>query len=324
MRNIKKILTSVMLACIVLFSLLQLSSCYTIKSGKMRSVEGTYELSSYSTDKNEIEENGIKLFIVIISDGTGYYAYEDKDTPLYVSELRCRFTADAEKSGYYSYVDLNFTGGNDDWHTFGINSRLRNKNLNSYKPKYQGNIFDGTYGVKYYIDVDFTRVSSKTNLSYVEKIFGKQEVKPYKFKQFEGVYFYSGASSDDTAFDSAAYPSPYVYYYMNVDLYSNKGEVWYMLKSDEIQKNEKLESVRLVEENGEYVLYLGDERATFEANAPYYGDMKIPVKLDFNGTELDGYYKYHLSVGKTVDQLPDDIQLHIYEYERQKNSDSQS
>ncbi len=324
MKNIKKILTSVMLACVLLFSLLQLCSCYMVKSGKMRSVEGTYELTGYSTDKNEIVQNGIRLFIVIISDGTGYYAYEDNDTPLYVSELRCRFTSDTEKSGYYSYVDLNFTGGNDDWHTFGINSRLRNKNLNSYKPKYEGNIFEGTYGVKYYIDVDFTRVSSKTDLSYVERIFGKQEVKPYKFKQFSGVYFYSGATSENNSFDSAAYPSPYVYYYMNVDLYSNKGEVWYMLKSDEIQKNEKISNVKLSTENGEYVLYFGDERGVFEQNAPYYGDLKVSVKINADGTEYDGYYKYHLSAGKTVEQLPDDIQLHIYEYERQKNSEPQS
>lgn len=179
MKITRKIIVCTLVFAMLLLSLTCLSGCYNIKSGKMKNVEGTYELVAYSTNKDEIVENGVKLYVVIRSDGTGYYAYSDNDTALYFSELRCRFTQDPEKSGYYEYVELNFTGNNDSWHTLGINSRLRVKNLNSYKPKYKGNLFEGNVAVDYYINVDFERVSKKTDLSYLEKLFGAHEVIPY-------------------------------------------------------------------------------------------------------------------------------------------------
>ena len=174
----KKLITLVLLLSVLAASLFSLSGCYTVKSGKMKNVEGTYELTAYSKNEDMIAKNGIRLYVVIRSDGNGYYAYTDNDTPLYFSELRCRFTQDTEKSGYYSYVELNFTGGSS-WEKLAVNSGWRVKDLNSYLPKYGGNIFDGTYGIQYYISVAFTRVSSKTDLSYLEELFGKQTVKPY-------------------------------------------------------------------------------------------------------------------------------------------------
>ena len=113
MKNKKRVLVSILLLCSLLFSLFYLSGCYMISSGKMKNVEGTYELVTYSTDEDEIASRGIKLYMVIKGDGTGYYAYTDNDTELYYAELRCRFTQDPEKSGYYEYVEINFTGEND-------------------------------------------------------------------------------------------------------------------------------------------------------------------------------------------------------------------
>ena len=79
----KKIISVILLSALLVLSLFNLSGCYNVRSGKMKRVQGTYELTGYSTDKDEIEARGIKLYVVIRSDGTGYYAYEDKDTDRY-------------------------------------------------------------------------------------------------------------------------------------------------------------------------------------------------------------------------------------------------
>ena len=319
MKRIKRTAVSVLLLFVLMFSLLQLSGCYTIKSGKMRRVEGTYELTGYSTDKDEIEANGIKLYIVIRLDGTGYYAYTDNDTPVYFAELNCRFTQDPEKSGYYSYVELNFTGKNDAWYKLGINAGWRIQNLNSNQPKYAGNIFDGTYGLQYYINVDFNRVSKKTDVSYLTKIFGEHRVNPLGSTQLNGVYFYSGASSENAEFPSAEFETPFVYAYLNVDIYREQGEIWYMLKSDEVEKNEKFD-LHAAMEDGVYVLYLGSARAPFGLNAPYYSDMKIPVTLTVGEAEYEGAYEFHLAIELTVEDIPENIEAKKNTYEWEKNS----
>ena len=317
----KRILATVLLAALLVTSLFTLSGCYTIKSGKMRSVEGTYELTGYSTDENEIEANGIKLYIVIKSDGNGYYAYTDNDTPLYFAEMKCRFTQDPEKSGYYSYVELNFTGGNDAWEKLGINAGWREKNLNSNLPKYKGNIFDGTYGVDYYVNVDFTRVSRRTDLSYIESVLGKQDVKPYGSMKFGGVYFYAGARSDNAEFSYDGFEEPLVYSYLSIDLYNNRGEAWYMKTSDCVRRNETFD-VRIANEDGVSVIYLGEVRAPFDNNAPYYGAMRIPAKLTVGEAEYDGSYDHILyTTSKTADDIQEEIESKILAYERNNSAD---
>lgn len=315
MKNSRRIFVLTALFALIAVSLLTLAGCYSVKSGKMKNVEGTYELTGYSTDVNEIEENGIKLYVVIKSNGEGYYAYTDNDTPLYFAELKCRFTQDPEKSGYYSYVELNFTGKFDDWEKLGINAGWREKNLNSNLPKYSGSILNGTYSVDYYVNVDFTRVSRKTDLSYLESKLGKHELRSYGTVSFDGVYAYSGAKTDN--YVTYDVEDPFVYTYLNLDLYNGKGEAWYMLKSDGERQNVKFDA-RLAYEEGVWVMYLGSVRAAFDNNAPFYGAMKVPAKLLAEGEELDGYYCYTLYTGMSAEEIASEIEMKILSYEESK------
>lgn len=167
-RSFKVILTLVL----ALSVLLSLCGCYVVKSGKMSKVEGTYLLTYYSAGEDMLAKDGITLYIVIESDGSGYYAYSDNDTEAYYSEMSCRFTQDTEKSGYYSYVELQFEE-NGDWHKLGVNSRWRDRKLNSSVPKYKGSILNGTLEIDYYTSVTFERVSGKTDMSYIENKLGE-------------------------------------------------------------------------------------------------------------------------------------------------------
>ena len=67
----KKLITLVLLLSVLAASLFSLSGCYTVKSGKMKNVEGTYELTAYSKNEDMIAKNGIRLYVVIRSDGNG-------------------------------------------------------------------------------------------------------------------------------------------------------------------------------------------------------------------------------------------------------------
>ena len=180
MMNFKRRLLSLALVLLLILSTAAFfSGCTMSRSGPMRKIEGTYQLTSYSTNKNDLEERGMILYVVIRADGTGYYAYRDNENEGSRGDVRCRFTQDPEKSGYYEYVEINFTGENDGYKKLGIYSKLFDKNLNSNQPKYGGSILDGTYGIKYYVYVVFERVSRKTDLSYIEKALGKAEIRPY-------------------------------------------------------------------------------------------------------------------------------------------------
>lgn len=319
MKNNKRIFSLVLLALLLTLSLLAFTGCYTVKSGKMRSVEGTYELTNYSAKVNEIEENGVKLYVVIRSDGTGYYAYTDNDTPLYFAELRCRFTADPEKSGYYSYVELNFTGKSDGWEKLAINARWNKKNLNSNTPRYKGNIFDGTYGIDYYVDVDFTRISRSTNVLHLAENLGvyQPDIMPYGSISFGGVYSYDGVKTEIGEPFYSSYTDPFVYFYMNVDLYNSVAEAWYMLKSDMKPQTAEF-AAKLAYENGIHEISLGNLKAPFDTNAPFYGAMKIATVIDIDGVATDAFYCLTLYPGKNVSEIPADIEMKILDYERNK------
>ena len=167
----KKAITKILALALALFSLLSLSGCYSIKSGKMRRVEGTYKLTAYSTKVNNLEENGIVMYLVINGDGTGYYAYSDNETEAYYDTVSVRFISDTEKSGYYSYVEIDFTGDGN-YTKLGVYSSLKTKTLNSSIPRYTGGILNGDFRLDYYESVTFTRVSGKTDLSYVKSAMG--------------------------------------------------------------------------------------------------------------------------------------------------------
>ena len=83
MRGLTKRILSLVTVIVLLFSVTQITGCYVVKSGKMKKIVGTYELTSYSAGENKLETKGIKLFMVINSDGTGYYAYSDNEVDAY-------------------------------------------------------------------------------------------------------------------------------------------------------------------------------------------------------------------------------------------------
>ncbi|MBR2929637.1 MAG: hypothetical protein IKC32_00250 [Clostridia bacterium] len=326
----KKRLTSLALVlALLLLSVAGLSGCYFIDSGRMDEIEGTYELTHYSTDENEIEKQGITLYMTLRADGTGYYAYRDNDTALHYSALRCRYTQDTENAGHYSYVEVDFKGDGD-YHKLGINAR--GKTLNSRQVKYKGNLFEGTLTTDYYIDVDFKKINRATDLSFIKAKLGEAPFIPHAALPISGYYYHSGVDSDETP-DWETH-DPFVYLYLKFDLIDGTGKAWYMLKADEVERTESF-SVGISSEVGEgdgaggtgrtYTLGFGSTSVKAYVSGYYVRELRIPYTFTMGGVEYDGYIVEYRSGAedKTEAEILADIDSVILSYERQKDQASE-
>ena len=286
MKNTARRILSLALVLTLILSLSTvLSGCYVIKSGNMDKIEGTYKLTGYHGKSDYLTEREIELYLVIRSNGTGFYAYKSKTAEPHIAELKCSFKADPEESGKYSYVTLNFGNGGEAI-DFGIVAKGMfdiKTNLNSQKPVWEGNLFEGTAHIAYNIDVDFIRVSMDTDLSYVEKEFGKYEVVPYGAMAYNGTYESFGVVTTDNSPDDMEMPGdPFVYSYLDIDIVNKMGKMWYMLKSDE-------------------KAMVVDFAVGFEANAFGGYDLKlgnVTVRTEKIGSSIYAYVPYTTEVGE--------------------------
>lgn len=232
--SLKRILSLSMVLFLILSTAAVFSGCYMIESEKMSKVEGTYELTSYSGQENYMEQREMKLYVVIRADGTGYYAYKDKDKEPHIAELKCSFEADLEEGGKYSYIHLDF--GNGETPTklgikaaglFKISTKL---NVTTLKWKDVSDLSQGTYSV----NVTFTRVSKATDLSYVYEQFGKYDTIPYGIISCDGLYEISSLYNKTTGSYSTA--TNYVYSYLDLDIINRIAKVWVMTESYPVQR----------------------------------------------------------------------------------------
>lgn len=315
MKSFKKTITLCIVAVLLIFTLLTLGGCYIIDSGSMSEIEGSYVLSRYSTDEDEIAANDICLYIMIKSDGTGYYAYSSKSVPLHYSALRCRFVADSEEAGKYSYVEINFDGDSE-WHSFGINAGA--ETLNSSKPKYKGNLFAGDLAIDYYIDVDFKRVDTRTSIYYMRSKLGEAAILPYGALRLDGSYFFGGIAADSAGYEPITEPHPFVYLYLDIDLILGTGKAWYMLSTDEVEMTEEF-SVEISEgSDGGYKVKLGDKEYDAVVNGSYIQYIRIPYPL---GGYSDAYIELNPSGYKTEEEILADIDMAKLSYERWKDEE---
>ena len=253
-KRIVKIFTTLALVMILLCSVVFASGCYVIKGVKMNKLVGTYQLTSYSTKVDQIAEREMTLYMVIRSDGTGYYAYKDKDTALYCAEMRFRFTANQEDSSIYDYVECDFRAEND-WVKFGIAKKMLNFNQIKWKPLEWGKPLEKDYD----ITVRMQKVSDKTDLSFIcEELHADLQALPHGAATLARVYQYNGITTEAgvylTADEIAAFglEEP-VYSYIRLDVFQNKATSYYFYES-ESQQFVKEYAMTLTQENGAYAI----------------------------------------------------------------------
>lgn len=174
MKSSKRQLTALAaLLAILILSAAVLSSCYIVKSGKMNKIEGTYQLTTYSGKSDYLAERELVLYVVIRANGTGHLAWKDNSGEPHFEDITCSFEADPEKSGYYSYVLIDFKNGKGPTRfgiqaagLFEIDTKLGSSTLAWNNTS---DLSQGTHTV----NVTLTRVSKATDLSYVNEHINK-------------------------------------------------------------------------------------------------------------------------------------------------------
>ena len=277
MKNFKRRLLSLALVLVLILSISVLfSGCYITRSAKMKFVEGTYELTTYSGDGDWLTERGIKLIMVIRSDGTGYYGYTDNNKAPHISELRCRFTRDTEDNDKYQYVEIDFEG-NGEYCQLGINADRKTQKLNYSTIKWKGNVIQNGLQVDYHINVTFTRIDKATDRSVLDKHFAGAPVIPFGASKYNGTYMFErldGGNYPDV--EGYTPPSPFVYYYLDIDVYAGKARAYSMSTSNEKADEQEYPIVITKNNDGSFSIKIGgkvaeivNENFSVYIHAPY-------------------------------------------------------
>ena len=169
----RRLISLATVLALLILSAAVLSSCYVVKSGKMNKIEGTYQLTSYSGKGDYLTERGMVLYIVIRADGTANLVWKNQHTGPHYQDITCSFESDPEKSGYYSYVLIDFENGKSPTRfgvqaagLFEIDTKLNSSTLAWNDTS---DLSQGTHTV----NLTFTRVSKSTDLSYINEHFNK-------------------------------------------------------------------------------------------------------------------------------------------------------
>ncbi len=178
---------SVIVAFCLFFCVTFFAGCYMTNAQPMKKIKGTYRLTTYqTTDKrygaedsiettiiNQIEENGVEVYLVVTGSNTGYYAYKDKNQEAYIQEVELTYEASAEDTSKYAFVGYRCNTYSD-FEKFGVTKNCMNKTV----PAICSKLFNQPVYQRGYTK-NWKKQSGKTDLSYVKGKFGN--CKQYAF-----------------------------------------------------------------------------------------------------------------------------------------------
>ena len=222
MKTFRKLLSTVLIIALAV----SLTSCYIVSGQKMRTVKGTYKLTTYTyTPQHERRDgytpvsydyvNGVDYlyedYLIITGESTGYYVHKDAKGDSYIKEITLRYEYDTEDSSKVNYVVYNDSvsvnsdeGGR---HRLGV----AKDSFNYYK-----SAFDYTELITKRqmrtesISVHWEKVSRATDLSYVTELLGNLKYYDYSSFAERGIYELTSNSVSEDA-------DKYVYYYVLID-----------------------------------------------------------------------------------------------------------
>ena len=154
----------------VMMMLLLSVGCYMVSGQKMRNVQGTYELTSYTRTHGKtnavtdyLTEDGYKAFLVVTGTGEGYYVYTDVDTAPTYRKVSLSYEYSAEDGSKVEYVHYRFEGDTD-----AQKLGVTRGNLNFSRPaiKFSDTVYsDG-------LSMSWNKVDSAVDLSYAQAQLG--------------------------------------------------------------------------------------------------------------------------------------------------------
>jgi len=214
---------------------------YHSKAGPLNEVVGTYELTTYKKKDpagNHFEAltpMQMKAYLVIGSDGYGYYVYKDKNTELHSEQTKIKFTYETDDNGQedttlikaVSYVTGNEVklqnqkpgAGKEPTMGFNVKKHTLSYTINETHYKIGNQETDLEYAY-----TEYTRISDKTDLSVVEeKLKTTISMPRYELKNInKPLYLYCNENSEHDGL--------YDYFVIDIDNISLKATVYYREK----------------------------------------------------------------------------------------------
>ncbi len=259
MKTIKRLFAAMLITSLML----TLAGCYTISGQKMKTVQGTYKLTTYTyTPKYERkegytprtfnyledEEYQHEDYLIVTGTGMGYYVHKEANAPAYVKEVTLSYEYDEENSSKVEYVIFN------DAISINEDSGFNRMGVTKNALNYTKNGIDYTELIakrpmhSESLTVRWTKVSRDTDLKYVEKELG--ELKKYDYNAFgkKGIYQRNAPWDIETG---VVQESPYRYFYYVIDTAENelKATAYYALnESPDDQVTRKLVLTRDAED----------------------------------------------------------------------------
>lgn len=277
----KKTKLVIALCMAIVLSAITLTACYPSNPTKMSKLVGTFQLTSFTrsyTDEkvddqqvthDMLAERGIEVYLVVKSDGTGYYIYKDNDHAAGARIVKITYSYDEDDSALVSSIVYNVgIGEYGDGSPMigrehlGVNFKRRRKQLSYTMP--------AVFGRKYSQSVVYKQVSSDTTLAYAQKQLGVTlQVAPYEVAGLDGWHYYSYEVDENT---------PYIYYFMDVHMAAGTADIYYALKEDGVPRELKGQAVTYTlptEPNDKIEISIAGK--TYRA---YYNVITVPTSLE--------------------------------------------
>lgn len=244
----KKKYLALLLAAIVM-EILIIPGCSRVQAVPKSKMLGTYKLTRYDksiSDTNEtvnlIETEGVESYLVVAENGNGYYVYKDNNTAPYILPADITFIPSDDHADKFEHVEYK-TEKDSSSIRLGYDRDVLNKSL----PYFKGNLFESTLRVDYVLHTEYKKVDKAQDLSYVNKQL------PNAAEYHTGEFTYKGYFNKNYIGDYPLMLSDqadiYVYYFVKLDPLAHKANLYYMLKSDMIQKSEEVDYSVTLSEN---------------------------------------------------------------------------
>ncbi len=255
----KKFYSLLLACCFMIFSIF-IGGCYLTNAQKMKHIQGTYLLKSYTTtekhyenikesDKiittvtNEIEERGLVTYLVVTGNNRGYYVTKEKGIPTYAREVELQYEGSTEEQNKYSYV-AHKAASSSEWTRMGVTR----DSLNEARPAicFKGLITNAEVSTSGF-DRYWTKVDSATDLSYVQAQLGSFPVYGLEEYEVQGGYITSFSYDVTTPPTDTAFTPSYYYYFFILDTHNMQATTYFAERNGEPQ--EKTSSIVLLQDD---------------------------------------------------------------------------
>lgn len=264
---------ALLLVVIFIFAIAFSSILVACNPEKMEKIVGTYKLVTDTRTKYEqdtvdnIAAYGREAYIVLTGEEYGYYVYKDNATSVFARKVKLEYTLNDKKE--VSLVSF-ILGKGENRRSFNVDSKKNCKLISRWLSA--SKLIDA-------YDIQYNKVSDKTDLSTVREVYGDLPVFDYDLYQYNSMYYAEITNGLQKNF------SKYIYKYYSVDTAKCTATLYYALRENKtpvVETNVAVSFIRNQETNSPVKMIIGDVEYDLTSGTP-----TRPVQVTVSGEVAD-------------------------------------